>query len=817
MINGIFAAAVGFASLTAIASAGAGTPPPDLRPQWLHAYADEVYAQDRIDARDGPAWMRMANGDIVMFTVTEVTGYVDALLARRFAADGALLLTRLIGPSATHVVDYSRIIARPDPISGDIVVMIGNQYNTSGVAPCRLLRFDAAFDLKSSTLLGETTPYSKACVSMHVLADGSAVAADDYGLSRIDIQGNIVWTVRNGDDGRYLSPNDMLVDNAGTVWVASQGSFLGAGNGGNLAAVLRFGLDGQRLSEDYFLCTDCIASKASTLDLLDNGEVTVGGDGSFGRYAADGSRLLLTNIEPRDAYSNLAHDDDGATYVLATTQFDTQVRRLDSETGAVLWTQPANDFTAAAHGIVVTRRSATDVIALGIDAAGTTHWSRVLASTNNAFITHAERVGSHVELLVKSFVETPDCGRGPKLIALDAVGNLEIVAQACVMPTSTFVGSLDVLPRKGVLMNTRKLLSAYTPDGDLRWQASICAYCSKLEWLTAALSPSGGAWALKRDVNSDLYMVDRFDDAGQPIASLPVDLHYHSYFSFRLLAGENQTVVLSMYFQQMFWQRVRLRAVGVDTQIVNLPRPSHFNSVRKLINGAITMVLAGDGCQLCPLPPFFALARLAPNGSLAWMYQVPEGNGVAALDDRGGANIVVGDLEHFYLRHVDASGQPQADIVLAGIDRSMHTVQELLGPQQDRLLLVTRSYPDGTTLWSIDTAGSVLARRDLERTSYGLGIDDAQPGFLITGDWTVSSGSDLIDPVTLQTLATFRFDDTPYVEDRPNTKMWRILDNGTVFGTDYQNNTSGLLQARVARFTAPGSAQSKLIFRDEFD
>src|SRR5690606_3743232 len=130
------------------------------------------------------------------------------------------------------------------------------------------LRLDAELELRTATPLGVDSPFNKSCTEVQLLADGSALAMYDNGLSRVGVDGMVQWSVRNGNNGHLFRGHDMLVDTSGVIWVASLGPLVGQQG----AAVLRFDLDGVRLSEDYYLCGLCISTSAEALDLLADGK-----------------------------------------------------------------------------------------------------------------------------------------------------------------------------------------------------------------------------------------------------------------------------------------------------------------------------------------------------------------------------------------------------------------------------------------------------------------------------------------------------------------------------------------------------------------
>lgn len=81
--------------------------------------------------------------------------------------------------------------------------------------------------------------------------------------------------------------------------------------------------------------------------------------------------------------------------------------------------------------------------------------------------------------------------------------------------------SLDVRPGVGVLVRTDKRLAAYSPQGELRWQASIdCDGVPYLKRERAVLTPDGGAWAL---LGGEMQ---RFDAQGQVSATVTLGFNH---------------------------------------------------------------------------------------------------------------------------------------------------------------------------------------------------------------------------------------------------------------------------------------------------
>lgn len=801
--------------------ARATTAAAEVRPQWLTHFSRDVYAQDMIASADGPNWTRLGNGEVVMFTVMATSYDSKALLARRFGPDGELLLTRVLPPSVTGTGIYARTIVANDPVSGDIVMLSGPGGGFLSPQRCRLLRMDSAFAVKSSTPLGSESPYGKACVAMQLLPDGSVIALDQDGLSRIDRNGKVLWSVRNGDDGRLLRAGDMLVDSGEVIWVASQGPLIGQQG----AALLRFDTQGVRLSEDFYLCPHCVASKANALDLLGDGSVLVAGrsgsgqPGFLARYSSNGERVWVIDLDPDTGYERLGHDASGAAYALTRSEFTAadEVRRISLVDGSVLWTAPATDLVATNDGIVVTRGDYPNIAAVSLNASGAQQWSRVLLGEQGGWVSRAQFQNGNTEFLVKSNMPQTDCGNAPQVIAFDAAGGVAgSQTVSCLMPYSTFLRVVDANVGTGVLATLDNRIAAFTPEGDLRWEAYTCSWCVDHVWWDAKLSADGGAWAIDRVGASGPYRVNRLDAAGQVVLSLPFEFLDGPYDSYAFFGTDDQAIVIQAGNETLKWQRVSLGTM-LETQVHTLAlHPFLIQSARNLSDGGISVALETAPCIIMcppPPPPNYSIARLSADGELDW--SVSFASGRAALDDEGGAYAVVSDEEGlWHLRRVAANGSIATDIALPEITG---TLIGAYGPIADRVLIVTYLYPDTTKLHLLDEGGNTLATRNMQDGMRV--IDDSPLGLLVSESPNRSPSLEWIDPVSLETRATFRFSDEDVVDGSVFTHVdtWRLLSDGTLYGTDTRRNGWGLLEPRLARFSAPGYAPTQLIFRNGFD
>ncbi len=800
----------------------AGTPPPDVRPQWLQTYSREIFANDVIASPDGETWTRLPNGEIVLFTATVDGDFDWALLGRRFAPDGTLLQTRLLPFSEIGAFAYQSLIVKYDPVTGDLVVLSGSARLSSVQLPCVLLRFDDRFNPKSSTPINSEGSDDKACVELQLLADGSAIVADSAGLSRVNAGGTIAWSVRNRDNNRYLQPRDILIDASGVIWVASQGA-LADGSAPRDAAVVRYDVQGTFLSGDYYRCGICVANSTEALERLADGHVIAvgtyeGGSGAnrygfLARYGTDGSREWILDTELYVEYLDVASDADGALYVL-TGRFPTsEVRRVDPDDGAVSWAVPAEDFTAAAHGIVVTRSAMPNISVHGYDATGASLWDRVLVTQWGGAISRGRRAGDRVEFLVQTNVAMPNCGLAPRLASFYMSGGETVLAEPCLMPSSTYLNALDALPDVGVMIAVWNRLAAYTPYGDLRWSSLTCEWCVDSKWVRAVLTPDGGAWAIESLSQYGGSELKRIDAGGFVTLSVPVAIDVGAY----LLSGTNdRAVVVQGYGHTLSWQQIDLDSGALATQSHALPgHLFQLDSARLLADGSMSVALGPAPCDIgtCPPSPLpsYIVAKLAADGSLAWL--TPEGVGVAGFDDAGGANVIAYDgSELRQLRRVTPDGEVEPDIALPD---SIRYPQAVYGPHAGRLLLVSYDGPGPATFSSLDAEGHVQASRYLQSRV----LDDSPLGLLVTVDSDAGAAAEWIDPVSLETRARFRFavDGTIDESIGYDPQSWHLLADGSVYGADAHFDAWRLIEPRLARFSAPGYTPTELIFRNGFD
>jgi hypothetical protein len=803
-------------------TARAGSEVPEVGPQWMQRFSREVYSYEWILSNEGPNWARLADGGTVLLTHISI-GYNDkAMLARRFAPDGAVLRTQVLPTSLTGVEDYSRTIVASDPLTGDVVVLVGPDPRDTSPQRCTLLRLDAELELRTATPLGVDSPFNKSCTELQLLADGSALAMYDNGLSRVGVDGVVQWSVRSGNNGHLFRGNDMLVDTSGVIWVASLGPLVGQQG----AAVLRFDLDGVRLSEDYYLCGLCISTSADALDLLADGKVVAAGGsgtnqpGFFARYSADGARELVIDLEPDRSYERLAHDADGFVYGLARVgdELPDEVRRIDPANGSVLWTRPARDIVATEHGVVVTRGGDQyHISAVGLDASGALQWSHELVGEEGGIVSRGKRHAATTEFLVQTGEETPDCGIAPALISLDAFGNPEERVRPCIMPSSAGLYATDARVGLGVLASVGNRLVASTPEGEPRWNAYTCALCPDHFWREAEWTSDGGAWAIDYFRETGVTRVNRVDAAGQVVANVPFDAPSSSGYPYLMQSHDDQAMVVGATFQTLVWQGFRSNATVPDIREHTLPlNPFYVASAHALDDGGVSVTLETDPCDIMcppPPPPNLSIARLDADGDLLWRVSV--NGGVVDLHDDGGAVAIVHhDGGLWRLLDVSPAGEVTTGAALPDLPGSLIGVY---GPHENRIVVAINAYSDGVVLWSLGLDGQLLATRSME---IGIRvIDDSPIGLLAAVNPRYAHAAHWIDPVSLETRATFRFtgQQTASESFAAAGDIWHLLTDGSVYGADSHRTEWDLFEPRLARFTAPGYTPTELIYRNGFD
>lgn len=809
----------------------AAQPVPDITPQWLHVLERSTSSRDSMTAPEHRAWARLSGGDTVLATRID-TG---SLLLRRFAPDGSLVRSQRVA-AAGFGNDSPVIVVQADPLGGGFALLAG-----SGPY-CGLQRFDA--DLRRVwivTLPGES-PGGGACSRLEFLTDGSLLAMRSRNLARIAADGTVVWVVNNGDDGRYFWASNFLVDSNSVIWVAGQGDLLGSG--GNEAAVLRFTLDGARLPADTFLCTTCVASRATDLAGLPDGDIIVSGQsgsnqpGFVARYAGDGQRRFLTDATAGIGYAQVAVDSAGSIHVLATTNNEpSHVHRLDGTNGSVLWTASGSGVVGLDSGVAVTRTIGAAQTIVSIDLAGNERWSRPIAGNATATVSRGAWHGARIEWLVQGdLVATASCGIAPRLVSLDLTGENGMTLHACAMPAEDRIVALDAREDHGMLATTPQRLIAYAPSGALRWQAERCPACPPgagfTRWVTAVLRNDGGAWAVEAvQDTSDLFSpwsksLQHIGNDGLTLATIPLGNEIESFAQLRLLvAGDDSVVVLQSRSTPESTAVIgwHIDAGGHVLGVNELAVPDQHSdfeirSARRLADGGALYVTQGMPICMVGCPPFHVeIVRTQATGQLGWRHTFAQDLDVeVALGDDGTATAVFGlaPTGAMHRRTIAADGMAGVDQALPGVPIASW-VWALSPIVQERQLMLSTSFDDheGRLL---DAAGASVATRALY-SGYPPILATSHHGHLLTEMRIITNDAELLDPATLQTRAAFHLPSSALATDPNLPRQWRMLDDGSTYAAAMVLSGHGVRQLAVARFMVPGSPAADLVFHDGFD
>ncbi len=805
-------------------------PAPSAYPQWMQVFSREVLSRDTIVSTRNPTWAMTGNTDTVLASRSG-----SALLLRRLATDGTVLATHQES-LADIGSQLSSVFVQASAADDGVYVLAGSPQGA-----CQVLRFDAALRRLWSMPAPLATVYSSPCRDLQVLADGSFLVMRQSTLSRIDALGQVMWAVNNGDDDRYFNASDFAVDALGVIWVAGSGGSLG---NSNVASVLRFAQDGARLSADTFLCADCVASLANSVDVLPDGDIVVGGasgsnqPGFFARYDATGQRQLLVDSEENARYQYLTHDALGRVYVLVETGTElSEVRRLDASTGAVLWATEALDIVALDDGVAISRASTSTIEAIALDANGNVQWTHPLASSAEAVVSRGYRQGQRIEWLVQGdAAANTDCGTAPRLVSLDLTGGNASDRESCRMPAETRAQTIDAMAEVGVLVNLGYRLAAIAADGRPRWQIETCALCiagiGYTRWDNAILSSDGGAWAVEATQQTAgitaawSMAIQRFDANGNLVASTPFSSASQYWPNgVELIDTPEQVIALQPRFSpelggRVVWQRSR--ADGSVDEVHDYPMPdSDFEiaAVRGMADGGVTlMVRSFVWCMVGCNPQYVSILRLGSDGEELWRYTfTPDSFPAVALNADGSASAVLpsysgNSLPHF--RKIDTNGLASADIELTGVTPSTTPQQLSVAGSGRHLLRTDGGFPHHQDLWLIDANGQVLTSRSID--TYRTPTLTSSPFGDLFADWNAGAAdAELFDRDSLDTRVLFRFGSGSDPGSVP--QLWRVADDGSVYAATAVYRQSGLRQAAVARFSVPGSAATNLIFRDGFD
>ena len=818
-------------ALTTSPAFAAAQPVPDITPQWLHALEGSRSSSDSMTAPEQRAWARLSGGDLVLATRIDA----DSLLLRRFAVDGSLRQSQRVTALGLGGADAA-ILLRAAPRDGGLALQAGSNLY------CGVQRFDADLRPLWAESVPGSSPGAGTCRGLEFLADGSLLSMRLGSLARIAEDGSVAWVVNNGDDGRYFWASNFLVDSNSVIWVAGQGGLLGSG--GNEAAVLRFTLDGTRLPADTFLCTACIASRATDLARLPDGDIIVSGQSGSGqpgfvaRYASDGQRRFLTDAAAGIGYAQVTVDSAGSIHVLATTNNEpSHVHQLDGTNGSVLWTASGSGVVGLDSGVAVTRTIGAAQTIVSFDLAGNERWSRPIAGNATATVSRGAWHGARIEWLVQGdLVATASCGVAPRLVSLDLTGENGTTLHACAMPAEDRIVALDAREDHGVIATTPQRVIAYTPSGALRWQAERCPACPPgagfTRWVTAVLRNDGGAWAVEAvQETSDLFSpwsksLQHIGNDGSTLATIPLGSEIESFAQLRLLVADDDSVVVLQSRSEPESTAVigwHIDAGGNVLGVNELAVPDQYSdfeirSARRLADGGALYVTQGMPLCMVGCPPFHVeIVRTQATGQLGWRHTFAQDLHVeVGLGADGSATAVFGlpPTGAMHRRTIDADGMAGVDQALPGIPISSR-VNALSPIVQERQLMLSSSFGnhEGRLL---DATGNSIASRPLY-SGYPPILATSQHGHLLTDMLMVANDAELLDPATLQTHAAFHLPSSALTTDPNLPRRWRMLDDGSAYAAAMVLSEYGVRQLAVARFTVPGSPAADLVFRDGFD
>jgi len=757
------------------------------------------------------SWDALPDGGAVVLSFGQYAFYVrdiDAGGRVRSVARGSLS-----GAGVSQQIASALLRRHPD---GGALALFGDGHN------CALVRVDGEGSTRWKRLPAQDTPYASECRDLHVLPDGSALVLRESALTRIDADGNTLWTVRNGDDGRYFGANDFLVDAHGVVWVASRGGLIGGGS--NEAAVLRFRLDGSRAGEDYFLCSQCIANLTLGVAVLAAGDViAVGGAGTgqpgfVARYAPDGTRRYVNVGAPGVNYLEVVVDAQDRVY--ARSEEPPTIHRLDADDGHALWSRAGTTIAALPGGVLTTTFEGpgnNQLNAIAYDPAGARTWTGSLAvGSASAGAALADATG--VTVPVQDW-QPPRC-KSPSLVRLDNTGAVVGSRQACITPGATYTQAISARADVGVLSDLQSGLVAHTPAGVETWRMPVCDACNvgasgTVHRTPAVLRADGGARAVRGTIGTywpaTAEALERIDAAGNVVAATPLVASGVSSQRVRLLDSAPDAWVLLPGNGRVDWQRVDNEGVVIASGGIELPSGAFVTWVadaRRTSDGGVTIALQHTVSEICfdpCFPVYSVVLRVKSHGDLAWIHEAPEPDGALLADDDGGAFHVHSDgtFSNNEMEHIDGNGNVGASIPLPGV---LGGYLQLAGPFGGRLLIASP-----TSIYAINRDGSELVAR-AGPASLLAGRAD---GVLIRDYARADLEAEWLDPSTLQTLAELDLasatDASPYA-----VGAWTALDSGEVYGLKNVMAADDQVRATVMRFTAPGGT-SGWLFADGFE
>lgn len=805
------------ASALLVLSAFAHADAPVVSPQWTTSFWRDVPAQDGMASSSAPTWLRLPDGSTALFTTS------GGLWFRRFDADGTVAEFARLTPQQAGIPagELGDVRIEADPVDGGFHHLVNAGPGSQG---CWLVHVNARFRVQWSIEAPGASIYSEPCVGLHVLPDGSILVLRQSTLARIGRDGQTLWS-RGMPDGENLGARAFAVDALDVVWVV--------GGWNSQATTTRYTLAGERLSSDAFLCGTCIASRAEAIDILPSGDVLVGGGsgslqpGFLVRYDSSGARRLWVDTEIDVHYSRITHDESGAVYVGVGTPYESrEIRRIDPASGSVRWTMEADEFGAAAQGIVTLGHQTFGTIANAIDPTGATTWSTLLSPNPTAtFSRPFTRGDGLVELLVQEpyASSTPECGHSPRLLTLDASGAIVGELQACTQPASMWLWAIDALPEVGALANIESELVAFDPAGHERWRVVACTTCMESlgnHWVTTALTADGGAWAVRSKSTSEgiRTTVERIGPDGQIVFAVPAAAGAWwpgNHYAIRLFVEPDRVIVLTAATRRLVWQAVGSDGSPLGAHDVAMPddhfdiRDARLNADGSLTVAALGEILCSVGCN----PFHLSFRRITADGALAWEHDLYYVDWPAMPMPDGGVLMVSSNPTPDappLMQRFDPQGQALAPIALVGVTPNAYP-EAVSGPVDGRWLLQTRSYDnEGGALWSIGEDGHVGASRfDVWDSPHAFGSS----GYLLPTMTAAGVRMHVLDGVTLETRATLPFGTSGDDGFDYGPWYWRMLDDGSVYGTWL----SPVERMGLARYAMPWGTPQDRLFRNGFD
>lgn len=800
----------------------------DVSPQWMHTPAFEGRSSDTPSLGDAPSWATLQGGDIVV--ATRADDYT--VLLRRLTADGSVVHSSRASVPLLRA-GSAAIVVRTDPANSDIVVLAGSDLF------CGLQRFNDDFSRQWSITIPGSEQMSS-CLDLAVLDDGSALVLRHGSLSRVDTSGSVVWTIENGDDNHYLDAYAMVLGIDDTIWIAGRGDLID-GQSANHVAVQRFTPSGGRLAADVVACSGCISTVPGGIARGPDGEVYVVGFGGspqkgfFARYAADGTRLLLTE-HADTGYRDVVSDDSGA--VFAQT-FSDEVRRLGAIQGSVLWTRPAVGLVGVDDGVVLLQRSDSnfDLVAVRLDGAGDETWREPISTDFPDFATAPSglREADRVSWLISDARPLSDtCGSGPRFVSLAHTDGMAIERVFCDMPIEPRSVALDSREVAGVALLTDARLMTFAADGALRWQAQSCSLCNPGNigfptWAGAVLRTDGGAWVLERQRSSagpvsrwDLF-AKQFDVDGSLLASIPLGPDRSSFGGTTLLLAPDDGLIVLTPFDEpesapaIIHQRIDGSGQLFANSVMPMPELSTMvRSARVLDDGGISFATVGLVICTVGCPPFHVgITRVDVAGTILWQYFFGESvEAEVALEADGTSSALLRDAGGTLVRRpVAANGVTGADVAVVGMDL-LARIEEL-SPMLGGHHAVVFSGPGNSGIALLDTQGMVLATRNLHPQTLPL-VTLSVHGFLTTDYLERDADADLLSTESFETTARFRFPESALPISPSTFGRWSVLDQGEVYAATTVIDGNGVRQLAIARFNVPGT-DAERIFTSGFD